>query len=261
MNASLVNRSNSLPPRPMLTLVEARLPTDPFLLTHFEQFYREIVGLKGGLNQHSGDQVSLQAIVVHDKLLSLLMKQEEQVSHTATLLGAEMYRQAQRVMACMADEIFSQVHWPPGTSWRSLEEEVFEAAEMKGLSPDGPCMKKLDLLLQQDDPAYRELGAVYFYALSLNKKDDPAREQYLQPLAQMISAETKGTAENDRIFAQPYAHTLAENRIALLPAVERWWLALGGVVLLWLAVSCLLWQQLSSPIVDMLQRIQHTLNR
>ena len=260
MNASLVNRSNSLPPRPMLTLVEARLPTDPFLLTHFEQFYREIVGLKGGLNQHSGDHVSLQAIVVHDKLLSLLMKQEEQVSHTATLLGAEMYRQAQRVMACMADEIFLQVHWPPGTSWRSLEEELFEAAEMKGLAPDGPCMKKLDLLLRQDDPAYRELGAVYFYALSLNKKDDPAREQYLQPLAQMIFAETKGTAENDRIFAQPYAHTLTENRIALLPPVGRWWLTLGGIVLLWLAVSCLLWQQLSSPIVDMLQRIQHTLN-
>jgi hypothetical protein len=271
MNPSTLSRRKSLPPRAALTLVESRLPSDPFLLRRFEDFYREIVELRAQLAGHSShahsshahsshEQVSLRPEDVHKKLLALLTEQEQQVSRTGTLLGAEMYRQAQRVMACMADDIFSTVHWPPGTQWCSLEVELFEAVEMHGLAPEGPCMRKLELLLGQDDPAYRELAAVYFYALSMDKNQQHVRQQYLQPLLDMISGGTKQKAEDTaRMFAQSYVHTLTENRVVLLPSAERWWLVLVGIVLIWLAASWLLWQQVSSPLEHKLEEIHQAL--
>lgn len=256
MRSSASSRRSNLPPRAALTLVESRLPADPFLLTRFESFYREVVELKAQLDHHSSHaHISLDPEEVHEKLLSLLDEQENQVSRTGTLLGVEMYRQAQRVMACMADEIFSGIHWPSGNAWRSLEVEMFEAEQQNGLDPAGPCIKKLELLLEQDDPAYRELAAVYFYALSLSEKEQPSRRKYLQPLYQMIGG-SSGTAAEARAFPQAYTHTLAESQVAVLPATEKWWLALGAVVIVWLAVSWLLWAQLSSPLDEGLQRMK-----
>lgn len=262
MTSSTPSRRRNQEPQAVLTLVAARLPSDRFLLTCFEAFTREVLEVKAQRGQHAFHvQASIHPQYVRAKLLRVLAQQEQQVSGTCTLLGAEMYKQAKRVMACMADEIFSHLEWPSGTEWDSMEMELFEAAEMKGLSLYGPCMSKLDLLLQQDDPAYRELAAVYFYALSLSKNDHPARHLYLRPLAEMISGEVKQTTAENRSFAQPYAHTLSENRIALLPAVKRWWLILAGVVLFWLAASWFLWEQAISPVDGMLHKIQQVLKR
>lgn len=260
MTSSAPIRTRNPLSRAALTLVEAQLPSDPFLLVGFESFYREVMELKAQLGQHvSYGSASLHPQYARGKLLSLFAEQEEQVLRTCTSFGSEMYRQAKRVMACMADEIFSVVRWPSGSEWDSMEMELFEASEMTGLSPEGPCMKKLDLLLQQDDPAYRELAVVYFYALALNKKDDLARRRYLQPLAEMISGQEKQILATDRVFTQPYAHTLTENRVALLPAVNRWWLVLAGFLLLWLLSSWLLWEQVISPVDDVLHKIQQLL--
>jgi hypothetical protein len=255
-----LSRTQTSPARAALSLVETRLPADPFLLTLFERFYQEMVTCKSQLGDHSAHtRISLQPDDVHERLLSLLLEQEEQVSHSGTLLGVEMYRQAQRAMACLADEIFSAFSWPAGTSWRSLEMELFAADKRYGLAPEGPCMKKLELLLQQDDPAYRELAAVYFYSLALAGNGQHARQPYWLPLVEMIGGTNGRVTEGGRVFGQNYTHTLAENRVSALPSVDRWWLALAVIILVWFSVSWLLWIQVSNPIDHEIREIQQTL--
>jgi type VI secretion system protein ImpK len=261
LTSPALSRKKMALPRAALTLVESRLPADPFLLTHFEKFYREIAAFKSGLVADThGAPNFVQPEEVREHLRAILLAQEEQVSHISTLLGFEMYRQAQRVMACMADDIFSSVAWPTKTSWRSLEVELFEADRQYGLALDGPCIKKLDLLLQQDDPAYRELATVYFYALALAGKNQDARQRYWRSLLEMIGGTNAGAAENGRVFEQSYAHTLSENKVATLPSARRWWLALALIVFAWLSLSWFLWLQLSIPITNQLHKLpQQTL--
>jgi hypothetical protein len=256
LTSPAVNRKQTTAPRAALALVESRLPADPFLLTHFENFYTEIVEHKSAIfAQTPGAPISTQPEDVREHLLALLLEQEERVSRTGTLLGVEMYRQAQRVMACMADEVFSTAPWLTNNSWRSLEVELFEAERQYGLAIDGPCMKKLDLLLQQDDPAYRELATVYFYALALAKNDQDDRQQYWRPLLDMIGARNGTSSDKGRVFAQSYAHTLSENKLTTLPSARRWWLALALIVAAWLSISWLAWNQLSPRIQDTLEEI------
>jgi len=262
MSAPALSRIRVAQPRATLTRVEAGLPTDPFLLTRFESFYQEVAALKAEAASHSAHGHGSHAPEeVRARLLSLLRQQEEDVSRTATLLGSEMYRQAQRVMACMADEIFSSLHWPAGSAWRSLEVELFEVRNHPGFDPDGPCMMKLSRLLQQDDPAYRELVAVYFYALSLSPREQQAREQYLRPIREMLGQTVDRKVEQgEHVFEESYAHTDTENPVALLPSVNRWWWALAIIVVVWLGVSWLMWIQVSSPADSQLQQIQQSLH-
>jgi type VI protein secretion system component VasF len=256
LTSPALSRKQMALPRAALTLVEARLPADPFLLTHFETFYREIVEFKSGLAaDRPGAPTFVQPDEIRAQLLAILLAQEELVSQTGTLLGFEMYRQAQRVMACMADEIFSAVAWPAKSSWHSLEMELFEADRQYGLALDGPCMKKLDPLLQQDDPAYRELATVYFYALALSGPHQQARQRYWQPLLEMVGGRNSKTTESGRIFEQSYAHTLSEHKVAVLPTARKWWLALALIVFAWLSLSWFLWSQLSVPIRNQLQKL------
>jgi len=247
--------------RTALTLVEARLPSDLFLMARFEEFYHTIVELKARLARPAAQvQFAVTLQQARTQILSLLSDQETQVARSSTLLGMEMYRQAQRVMACLADDIFSAVPSGSVSLWESLEMELFHTTQQGGLAPNGACIKKLAPLLQQDDPVYRELAAVYFYALALREQDQRGASDYLSPLFQMIAGNQKDTAtENQHIFPQSYAHTLAENKVTMLPSADKWWLALALILLAWIAVSWVLWKQLSDPISEKLQDIQQTL--
>src|SRR5262249_42203404 len=148
---------------------------------------------------------------------------------TGTLLGVEMYRQAKRVMASMADEIFNAHSGPRGGQWPSLESELFETDGPTGFSPGGQCLRKLDQLIRQDDPVYRELATVYFYAFALGRPDHPDTEDYLSALGRMI----KSPADSTGGFAQSYAHTLAEDKLAFLPSPRKWLTLLASIFLAW----------------------------
>lgn len=241
-------RKGTLTLVPALTQMEVRLPYDPFLLTRFEEFYEELVRFKKQLGGHIAAQD------IQKALAALLVQQESEVERIGTLLGLEMYRQAQRVMACLADEVFGSYSWPKG-KWPSLEVVLFGVDEPGGLSRGGQCFRKLDQLLRQDDPVYRELASVYFYALVLDKADDRERKNYIAALGKMIAPAVGGT----RLFPQSYAHTLTENKLTFLPSSKKWWLGLAGIIVAWLALSWGLWNQVSSPVKIQLHEIWKTL--
>ena len=252
-NVSAPARKNGPALVPALTKMEVRLPYDPFLLTRFEEFYEELVRFKTQLGGHTQPS-AIAAQDIQQALAALLAQQEREVERTGTLLGLEMYRQAQRVMACLADEVFGSYSWAKG-KWPSLEVELFRVDEPHGLSRGGQCFRKLDQLLHQDDPVYRELASVYFYALVLRKTDDLEMKDYVAALSKMISS----TVDSTRLFPQSYAHTLAENKLTFLPLSRKWWLGLAGIFVVWLAISWGLWIQVSTPVRIQLHEIWKTM--
>jgi hypothetical protein len=238
-----------------LSRVELRLPEDSFLLSRFEEFYGEMVRLKAEFS----NQVRPAAATAqrgHEKLAALLQKQEDDVGRTGTLLGIEMYRQSKRVMACLADEVFTEHLRAAGGHWPSLESALFHMVqgEPGGLRRGGQCLKKLDQLLRQDDPVYRELAEVYFYALALCRPGDPEAENYLAALSEIVLPQSK----SDTLFPQSYAHTQLEDKLVLLPSSRKWlWIGVW-ILLTWFALSWFLWAQVSSPIQEQLNQIQDT---
>ncbi|MGA3132382.1 MAG: hypothetical protein ABSD59_16365 [Terracidiphilus sp.] len=242
-NASSVLAEPKLPPAPLLNRAEIRLPDDPFLLSRFEDFYREVVRWKR-MVAASQAQSGPAPDDVEQKLTNFLSAQKSEVEHTGTLLGVEMYRQAQRVCVCLADEIFSRLTWPDGAKWLSLEARIFAIDEPVGFTPGGQCLRKLDQLLEQGDPVYRELASVYFYALALAKPRDCDCEAYMAALIQFLPLAPAAPLW----FPQSYAHTLAENRIASLPSVAKWLWLLASVLVVWLGLSWFLWTRVSAPV-------------
>jgi hypothetical protein len=230
--------------------MELRLPEDSFLLSRFEEFYQELVERKSKLAGHA-QRTGAAACGTQQRLVALLEKQENEVARTGTLLGMEMYRQAKRVMACLADEIFRAYPWPENFRWPSLEAELFHG-EPGGLAQGGQCLRKLNQLLRQDDPVYRELAAVYFYALALSRKDEPEIANCMTALSEIISPST----DSSPLFPQSYAHTLAENKMVLLPAPKKWLWIGASILLAWLVLSWGMWIQVSANVRSELNEIQ-----
>jgi hypothetical protein len=251
-------------PSPALTRIEIQLPADPFLLNKFEDFYAEVVRLKAalvGLPRDAGSS-PYSSPQIRQSLLSLLNNQRAEVERVETLLGVEMYRQVQHVMACLADDVFSALFDARGSTWNSLEAELFGARERGGFSPGSPCLQKIDQLILQDDPVYRELASVYFYALALRGPGHNDTEKYLGPLFEMISTgPPAGSAGQSPLFAQAYAHTLAENKVVLLPSPKKWLLVLASIVLAWIGLSSFLWLEISGPVARQLYEIQSLTKR
>jgi len=262
-------RRSEMSPRPIV--LPRGLHDDFFPLKQFEEFYQEVVCLKSQL----GGSTPLSAKETHECLLSLLGSQEDKVSTTSTLLGQEIYRHAQRIMACLADQIFSVQHWPSGDKWYSLEESLFSIQSVTATSADGEqseerfLFDKLDLLLQQRDPTYRGLAAVYFYALMLGFHQERHKthrkhsiDGYLDHLFHMISHGDNGTfSENNRLFEQAYSHTLVEAKIVNLPSPQKWFLLLACLIVTWIVVSSALWVQVSYPVSEKLQQVQRVLHQ
>jgi hypothetical protein len=234
-----------------LNRVEVRLPDDPFLLSKFEEFYGNVMQFKSQLAAGT----PLSAPDTQKLLVDLFAQQREEVSRTGTLLGLEMYRQAQRVMACLADSIFAAYSWPGGREWPSLEGRLFNVAKPTGFSPGGQCFRKLDELSRQYDPVYRELASVYFYALALGNFDIAGRAKYLALLREIISAPEK----SPHLFAQSYAHTLAESKVTFLPSPKKWVWALASILAAWFALSWILWLQVSTDVENEVHAIERAL--
>jgi len=238
-----------------LSRVEIQLPEDTFLLSRLEEFYREMVRLKAEFSGNTRPAAAT-AHMGQQRLAALLQKQEDEVARAGTLLGIEMYRQSKHVMACLADEVFAAYLQSSGGHWPSLESALFHIGpgEAGGLRPGGQCLKKLDQLLRQDDPVYRELAEVYFYALALGRPGDAEAASYLAALSEIISLQAKP----DALFPQSYAHTQVEDKLVLLPSPKKWlWIGLW-ILLGWFALSWLLWAQVSDPVREQLNQIQDT---
>ena len=231
------------------------------LLAQFREFYQELARLKSlavnpvsslsQLIQGEARDPVVQTEDIWQKLLSLLEAQAERASRSGGAFGFEVYREAQYVMAALADEFFLNENWRGKQTWPLLENRLFRSSAAGEV-----FFKKLDLLLLQRDPVYVDLAAVYFFALSLGfqgkyRGNDPQNQidQYKRQLFAMIFRMNPELLQGNRhLFRQNYAHTLAEGKAGKLPHPRTWWLVLAAIIVLWVAVSHALYVHVTEPV-------------
>lgn len=231
------------------------------LLSQFREFYQELARLKAiavrpmgslsNLLEGETSEPNVQAEDIWQRLLSLLETQAERAARSGGAFGYSVYREAQYVMAALADEFFLNQDWPGKKNWALLETRLFRSHAAGEV-----VFKKLDLLLLQRDPVYLDLAAIYFFALSLGfqgkyRENDPgnAIDRYRRQLFAMIFRSNPELLQgNHHLFSQSYSHTLAEGRIVKLPHPRNWLLALAAIIVLWVTVSHALWSHVTGPI-------------
>ena len=231
------------------------------LLSQFREFYQELARLKAlainpvsslaQLIEGESRDPAVQAEDIWQRLLTLLETQAERASRSGGAFGFEVYREAQYVMAALADEFFLNENWAGKQKWPLLETRLFRSSAAGEV-----LFKKLDLLLLQRDPVYADLATVYFFALSLGfqgkfRGNDPNNQldHYKRQLFAMIFRFNPELLRGNRhLFRQNYAHTLAEGKAARLPHPRNWFLIFAALIIVWVGLSHSLFVHVTAPI-------------
>lgn len=217
------------------------------LLPRFQEFYSELLRLQ----EQIGAAPELPPEAVSQPLGELLERQAEEARASIDPLEFEVYREAQYVMAALADEIFAHLGWNGRQNWESLELRLFRASAAGEL-----FFRKLDWLLQHNDAVHVDLARIYLYALILgfqgkfrDTADAAALAAYRQKLFVMIFGKSPSLyREKIDLFALAPLQPVAEDVVPLLPS-PRLWIALpAAVILLWIGLSFLLWGRIAHPV-------------
>jgi len=263
--------------------------TGSFLLTQFREFYREVARLKRTVEYaapvSSAEEAAVTATVaaavaggppveapepaateagpavsgVWQHLLSLLERQALEAGQGGAF-AYEVYREAQYVMAALADEVFLHLEWEGKSSWPLLESRLFQS-HVAGEE----IFVRLDRLLQRRDPFYLDLAAVYFMALSLGFRgkyrghEDRERIEYRRRLFQMIyRRDPKLFTATAPLFPQAYQYTLDKSDVKKLPAQWTWMWLIAAVLILWIAFAQYSWSAATSRVSCLIcEALQH----
>ncbi|MDT7687895.1 MAG: type secretion system protein ImpK [Acidobacteriota bacterium] len=203
---------------------------------------------------------------VWQRLLSLFERQEAHAWRYGGTYGAEFYKEAQYVMVALADEIFLNTEWEGRRYWVSnlLETKLFQTHAAGEL-----IFQKLDRLLEDRDPVYRDLGAVYLMALSLGfrgkyrgGRDDGGRllGYRRQLFAFVFRREPDLEDESRRLFPETYYHTMRDEQKRKLPNPRAWLILLCAVVLAYVAVTHGIWVKLTGRLAETNDRISRAVD-
>lgn len=198
---------------------------------------------------------------VWQQLLSILERQALEAGQTGGAFAFEVYREAQYVMAALADEIFLHLEWEGKLTWPLLESRLFQS-HIAGEA----VFDRLDRLLQRRDPFYLDLAAVYFMALSLGfqgkfrgEASDERLEQYRRQLFVMIYRRNpKLFSATGPLFPQNYQSTLEKAVARKLPSERVWLLLVLAVLLAWLAASQYAWTSVTREVSCLICRVTET---
>ncbi|MEO6910052.1 MAG: DotU family type IV/VI secretion system protein [Edaphobacter sp.] len=205
----------------------------------------EIVPNSSTANRESSEESESEKI--RQSLLGILGQQSVRVQELGGTYGYGLYREAEYVMAALADEIMLNAQWSGRAHWQLLEEELFHSHASGDL-----FFRKLDRLLSGDTNSSAELAMIFFQALALDfrgkyRGNDPNKsiERYRRRLYNHIYQQAPEDLPQHPLFPQNYQIEVDDEVGRRLPSPHMWWLVLGGVVTVWLVASTLLWQQIS----------------
>jgi type VI secretion system protein ImpK len=239
------------------------------LVAYFHEFYEEIMGLKNSLSsirEYSQVEPGSQAVAapasrsqtVWQKLLTVLEQQALEAGRSGGAFAFGVYREAQYVMASLADEIFLHLDWEGKKDWPLLEAQLFHSHAAGQV-----FFEKLDRLLQRKDPFYVDLAAVYLMALMLgfegkfrDTDDGGQLEKYRRQLFLMIFKRQPALFDEDvHLFPESYLHTLREGKGRRLPNPRRWLWVMASVIVAWLILSQALWVRWAGDVNQLVCRI------
>lgn len=240
---------------------------DSFLLAQFREFYREVIRLKQMIEAGTwqvaapeGGEASQVGLRVWQRLVSVLETQALTAGRSAGAYGAELYREAQYVMAALADEVFLRIEWEGREAWRS---NLIEARLFQTHAAGEVLFQRIEALLARRDPVWAEAAKVYLMALALGFRgkfrgmDDGGQiDAYRRQLFTFIFQRRPELGTSTRpLFADAYQHTLAEGRGLRLPSARPWAIVLALLVAGFLVSSHVVFSRVTDPLAQVTQEI------
>ena len=243
------------------------------LLKQFYDFYSEVIRKKKIAQSHAevsllerapepeelpSEQESVKTVSL--TLLSILEEQALEAGRRGGEYGVSFYKEAQYIMAALADEIFLNMDWEGREAWKSglLEFKLF------GTHVAGELFfQKLDKLLTDRDPAFVEIAALYLQVLSLGFRgkfrdmdDEGKLDYYRRQLFSFIFHKNPDLLNMDRLlYPEAYAHTLAEGEGKKLPYAKRWIIVLVLLVFAFLVASHAIWAHVTEDLKQVIQQL------
>ena len=242
------------------------LQTESSLIAAFREFYREVVRLKGVVTAAPPDapadpagRPEARVNAVRQELTALLERQAAAAARGGGY-GAEIYREAQYLMAALGDEVFLNLDWAGRELWKSqlLEQKLF------GTHRAGEAVfERLDAILTSRDPIYIDLAKVYLFALGLGFAGRYRGPEGAARLATyrldlfnfLANREPELRTGPAHLFPEAYASTLDQGEPTHLPRLRFWIGVLGVLILAWFAVSYEIWHMLLANLDPLVQQI------
>ncbi len=236
-----------------------------FLLRFFQDFYYEMLRQKErvlsgrgrlALPNHAptGTEVAPQTTTAIDEeaesilkiLENILEEQSIEASEEGGTFGVACYKEAQYIMAALADEVFLSLSWEGRKYWEAnlLEERLFKT-HVAGER----FFKNLENFLQERDSLKRELGILYLTALGLGFRgqyrgfnDQGSIEKYREQLFVLVYHHKPSLFDgNELLCPSATRNTLSGSVPQNNKDVRRWTLAFLGCLSGYLLISYGIW--------------------
>jgi type VI secretion system protein ImpK len=240
------------------------------LLTQFRDFYSELINLKrlvragtpfGAMGSPEKSEADRAAGAVAERLAAIM-------EHQSVLAGRRgsdytgFYRQAEYVMAALADEVLlHHLGWGGKDAWNS---HLIEFRLFKTRIAGEEFFSRLDRLLQTPDPMYKDLATVYLLAIMLGFRgkywgthDKSTIDFYRRQLFTFIfHGQPELKKETKKLFPEAYLHTVEEGSGRKVPQVKIWYILLGLMFIVYIVVSRSIWVNGTSELNAITSRIE-----
>jgi len=177
-----------------------------------------------------------------------------------------MYRQAEYVMAVLADEILlHQIDWPGKQAWN---DHLMEYRLFRTRIAGEEFFRRLDRLLQTPDPFYTDLATVYLMAIMLgfrgkyfgrtNQADIAVYR--LRLFSFIFNGQPELKRETKKLFPEAYLHTVeAESRHTRLPRARIWGILFAALVAIYIFIARWIWIRGTAELENSKNRIEQLL--
>ena len=259
----------------MAYLYKASLDDDISFVTHFfEDFHVKVLkylnevtatlsNSDSAYDEVPGD-ADAASVAQTQAILNDLYETLERQALLAAQKGGEFavtyYREAQFVMAALADELFLTKQWSGKLYWKEnlLETRLFGTHDAGDV-----FFTRLDDFLEKRDALRRDVAEVYLLALGLGFKgkfrDMPDQRQldfYRHELYIFINhSEPRLYQGQEHLFANAYSHTLTDGKAKQFQDVRFWTGAIASLFSVLLLISFILWNNLTGEVEAVAENI------
>lgn len=243
-------------------------PGGSYLVDQFRAFYAELMAVKKRIAaprsgtamdqplQADGSVLAM-AQSISRQLLGVLELQSIEAQRTGGAHSFDINREAQYVMAALADEAMLRTEWPGRDVWTSclIETALFQTRVAGDL-----IFERLDELLRLRDPARLDLALIYLFALSLGFEgryrgtDCAARMQaYRVALYRLrFGRDPEPSSPARQVSPQAYAFTVGDAVPQQMPHIGRAVTMFVFVFVCMLGLSQFLWEWKAGPLTQAL---------
>lgn len=225
-------------------------------------FYRALIDLKVKIKHieekkidPNSDQYHQLIQTAHETLSKMLAKNIEDVYLLGWGYSFEEYKEAQYLMAVLADEILINLNWAGRETWTSqlLEHALFETSNAGDI-----FFEKLNDLLRRSQASKKELAKVYLFALSLGfqgkfrgKEDSVKIGSYKKALYYFIFGKhIESKSVTSPLVPTAYAYTIRSDKLKLRPWLNYFYGALIAVFVIYLIAGEIIWASTTNHLRD-----------